>query len=222
MDTLPWHHVVVTWAWQDGSPCGTVKNLLNLEDDSCPIGIKICKAVDKIYEHLENPESCQSSDRSVFHLPCGGHEFRSVACMRLILLPSCVKLWITVHNIFHSEIETAVGASGLDMLDLRSWTSFRIFQALSDSITLAVLAILKEAVADGDVELEACCREAHKKSADPLLLGLFSHGSWLGLLSQENTQPVLFPMYCISTWYVDRHSQPRAPTFPWCWRRLDD
>lgn len=40
-----------------------------------------------------------------------------------------------------------------------------------------MLAILKEAVADGDVELEACCREAHKKSADPLLLGLFSDGS---------------------------------------------
>jgi len=66
---------------QDGSPCRTVKNLLNLEDDSCPMGIKICKAVDKIYEHLKNPE----------------------------------------------------------------------------------------AVADGDVELEACCREAHRKSADPLL-----------------------------------------------------
>eukprot|EP00434_Breviolum_minutum_P030185 symbB.v1.2.026696.t1/scaffold2690.1/size72910/7 len=68
-------------AMQDGSPCRTVKNLLNLEDDSCPMGIKICKAVDKIYEHLKNPE----------------------------------------------------------------------------------------AVADGDVELEACCREAHRKSADPLL-----------------------------------------------------
>ena len=80
MDTLPWHvrehavvlnsdfimHVVVTWAWQDASPCRTVKNLLNLEDDSCPMGIKICKAVDMIYEHLQNPESWQSPHRSVF------------------------------------------------------------------------------------------------------------------------------------------------------------
>lgn len=75
------------------------------------------------------------------------------------------------------------GSWGVRLRYVRSsfLNQFRDFQALSDSISLAVLAILQEAVADGDVELEACCREAHRKSADPLLLGLFSDGSWLGL-----------------------------------------
>jgi len=86
------------------------------------------------------------------------------------------------------------GSWGVRLRYVRSsfLNQFRDFQALSDSISLAVLAILKEAVADGDVELEACCREAHRKSADPLLHGLFSDRSWLGLLSQENTHASSF------------------------------
>ena len=93
-------HVVVTWAWQDGSPCRTVKNLLNLEDDSCPMGIKICKAVDKIYEHLKNPESCQSSDRRVFQNRMAGYHR-----LHNPLSPAMWRSWNQVSRMY--EVDTS-------------------------------------------------------------------------------------------------------------------